>query len=181
MDVVRNSVRRSLKKSLQRCSQELGLSHALSQRILKKDLKLFPYRICIKYKLTPVDMEFLVSVKIIIILMGCIYFETPCAYCIQVEHGSGGSFFGRREVVLVIDDDQYMAVLITNTSLSKTNQKTTNIYFKFNVWNSVPFIRMIGEKIDMKIICVIVNNKMENFILKNCLHCKTIFQHNNFT
>ena len=53
---------RSPKKSPRRRSQELSLSHASLQRILNKDLQLYPYRIQIKHKLTPTDMEFLVSV-----------------------------------------------------------------------------------------------------------------------
>ena len=36
--------------------------HASLQRILKKDLQLYPYRIQIKHKLTPANNEFLVSV-----------------------------------------------------------------------------------------------------------------------
>ena len=57
VDVVRDSVGRGPKKSLRRHSQEFGLSRASLQRILKKDLQLYPYRIKIKYKLTSVDME----------------------------------------------------------------------------------------------------------------------------
>ena len=62
VDPVKDSVGMSLKKSLQRHFQKLGLSRALLQRILKKDLQLYPYRIQIKHKLSPADMEFLVSV-----------------------------------------------------------------------------------------------------------------------
>ena len=62
VDTVRDSVWQSPKKSLWRHSQELGLSRASLQRILKKDLHLYPDRIQIKHKLTPTDMEFLVSV-----------------------------------------------------------------------------------------------------------------------
>ena len=57
VDAVRDSVGRGLKKSLRRRSQELGLSRASLQRILKKDLQLYPYRIQIKHKLTPEDVE----------------------------------------------------------------------------------------------------------------------------
>ena len=51
-DAVRDSVRRSLTKSLPRCFQELDLSRASLQRILKKDLQLYLYKIQIKHKLT---------------------------------------------------------------------------------------------------------------------------------
>ena len=57
VDAVRDSVGRSPKKSLRRCSEELGLSCASLQRILKKDLLLYQYRIQIKHKLTPADIE----------------------------------------------------------------------------------------------------------------------------
>ena len=61
-DYMRDSFGRSPKKFLQRRSKQLGLLCASLQRILKKDLKLYPYRIQIKQNLTPADMEFLVSV-----------------------------------------------------------------------------------------------------------------------
>ena len=57
VDAVRVSVGGSPKKSLQRHSQELGFSRTSFQRILKKDLPLYPYRIQIKHKFTPADME----------------------------------------------------------------------------------------------------------------------------
>ena len=57
MDAMRDSVGRSQKKSIRRHSQELGLSRASVQRIMVKDLQLYPYRIQIKHKLTPADME----------------------------------------------------------------------------------------------------------------------------
>ena len=57
VDAVRDSVGRSPKKSIRRRSQELGLSRASVQRIMVKDLQLYPYRIQIKHKLTPADME----------------------------------------------------------------------------------------------------------------------------
>ena len=53
IDAVRHSIRRRLKKSLRRRSQELGLSRASLQRILKKDIQLYPYTIQINHKLTP--------------------------------------------------------------------------------------------------------------------------------
>ena len=59
VDVVRDSVRRSLKKSLQRCSQELGLSHVSLQRIFSCTYSESRSNI---NKLTPADMEFLISV-----------------------------------------------------------------------------------------------------------------------
>ena len=62
MDVERDPVGRSLKKSLWRRSLELGLSCASLQKILKKFLQLYPYRIQIKCKLAPDGIEFLVSV-----------------------------------------------------------------------------------------------------------------------
>ena len=62
VDAVRDSVEKNLKKTLRRRSQELRLSRASLQRILKKDLQLYLYRIQNKHKLTPNDMEFLVSV-----------------------------------------------------------------------------------------------------------------------
>ena len=62
MDAVRDSVGRNLKMSLRRRSHEHGLSRSSSQRILKKNLQLYPYRIQLNYKVTPKDMEFLVSV-----------------------------------------------------------------------------------------------------------------------
>ena len=51
VDAVRDSVKRSPKKSPRRPSQELDLSRASLQRILKKDLQQYPYRIQIKHKL----------------------------------------------------------------------------------------------------------------------------------
>ena len=62
VDSVRDSVGKSSKKSLRRRSQELSISRASLQRILKDELQLYPYRIQIKHKLTPADIEFLVSV-----------------------------------------------------------------------------------------------------------------------
>ena len=62
VDAVRDSAGSSSKTSLRRHSQELGLSRASLQRILKNDLLQYPYRIQIKHKLTPADMEFFVSV-----------------------------------------------------------------------------------------------------------------------
>ena len=62
VDAVRDSVKRSPKKSPRRRSQELILSRTSLQRILKKDLQLYPYRIQIKNKLKLADMEILVSV-----------------------------------------------------------------------------------------------------------------------
>ena len=62
MDAVTDSAGGSAEKSLRRRPQELGLSRASLQIILKKDLQLYPYRIQIKHKLSPVHMEFLVSV-----------------------------------------------------------------------------------------------------------------------
>ena len=59
---MRDSAARSSKKCFQRRSQELCLSHAPLQKILKKDLQLYSYRIQIKHKLTPGDKEFLFSV-----------------------------------------------------------------------------------------------------------------------
>ena len=56
VNAVRDSVRRSPKTSIRRHSQELGLSCATVQRILIKDLQLYPYWIQIKHKLTPADM-----------------------------------------------------------------------------------------------------------------------------
>lgn len=55
--VVRDSVGRSPKKSLRRRSQELGISKSSLQRILIKDLQLYPYRIQVKQKLTDADKE----------------------------------------------------------------------------------------------------------------------------
>ena len=57
VDAVRDSVGRSPKKFLQRSSQELGLLCTPLQRILKKNLQLYPYRIQIKHKLTTADTE----------------------------------------------------------------------------------------------------------------------------
>ena len=62
VDAASESAGRSPKKFIWRRSQELGLSRASSQRIWKKDLQRYPYKIQIKYKLTPANMEFLVSV-----------------------------------------------------------------------------------------------------------------------
>ena len=56
-DAVGDSVGRNQKKVPRRHSQELGLSCASLQRILKKKIQLYPYRIQIKHKLTPADME----------------------------------------------------------------------------------------------------------------------------
>jgi hypothetical protein len=54
---VRDSVGRSPKKSIRRRSQDLGLTRMAVQRILIKDLHLYPYWIQIKHKLTPADKE----------------------------------------------------------------------------------------------------------------------------
>ncbi|KAK7112966.1 hypothetical protein V1264_012336 [Littorina saxatilis] len=51
VNAVRDSVGRSPKKSIRRRSQELGISRSSVQRILIKDLHLYPYRIQIKHKL----------------------------------------------------------------------------------------------------------------------------------
>ena len=56
VNAVRDSVARSLKKSIRRQSQELGLSRASVQRIMIKDVQLYPYKIHIKHRLTPADM-----------------------------------------------------------------------------------------------------------------------------
>ena len=56
VNAVRDSVARSPKKSIRRRNQEMGLSRASVQRIMIKDLQLYPYRIQIKHKLTPADM-----------------------------------------------------------------------------------------------------------------------------
>ena len=56
-DAVRDSVGRSSKKSLRKRSQELSLPRASFQRIIKKNLHLYLYRIKIKHKLTPADMK----------------------------------------------------------------------------------------------------------------------------
>ena len=61
VNVVRDSVRNSLKSPFKDVPKIFGLSHASLHRMLKKDLQLYPYRIQIKNKLTPADMEFLVS------------------------------------------------------------------------------------------------------------------------
>ena len=50
------------KSPFERHSQEFGLSRASLQRILKKYLQLYPYRIQIKHNLKSADMKFLVSV-----------------------------------------------------------------------------------------------------------------------
>ena len=62
VDALRASAEWRPKKSLRRRFQELVLSRASLQRILKKNLQLYPHRIQIKHKLTSADMEFLVSV-----------------------------------------------------------------------------------------------------------------------
>ena len=49
------SAAQSLKKSCQRHFQELGLTRIGTVRILKLDLKLFPYHIQVKQKLTAQD------------------------------------------------------------------------------------------------------------------------------
>ena len=78
VNAVRDSIGRSLKKSFRRRSLEPGLSHASLQRILMKDFLLYPYRIQNKYKLTPANMEFLVSVINHYHINGLHQFETPC-------------------------------------------------------------------------------------------------------
>ena len=55
IEALRTSVGRSPKKSIRRRSQELGISYASVQRIFNVDLRLYPYRIQIKYNLTPGD------------------------------------------------------------------------------------------------------------------------------
>ena len=45
------------KKSCRQCSQELGLSRMSTVRILKLDLKIFPYHIQVKQKLTVHDEQ----------------------------------------------------------------------------------------------------------------------------
>ena len=57
IDAVRHSVTQSPKKSSRRRSQELGLSRSSIRRILKLDLKLFPYHIQVKHKLTAEDQR----------------------------------------------------------------------------------------------------------------------------
>ena len=57
VDRVRASVQQSPKKSLRRRSQELGISVASLQRILRKDLTKFPYKISICHKLTDTDKQ----------------------------------------------------------------------------------------------------------------------------
>lgn len=54
---VQESVGRSPKKSLRKRAQELRLKKSSVQKILIKDLHLYPYRIQIKQKLTPADKE----------------------------------------------------------------------------------------------------------------------------
>lgn len=56
VNAVRDSVARSPKKSIRRRSKALGLSRAWVQRIMIKDLQLYPYRIQIEHKLTAADM-----------------------------------------------------------------------------------------------------------------------------
>ena len=55
IEAVRLSAVQSPKKSCRRRSQELGLSRMGTVRILKLDLKLFPYQIQVKQKLTAQD------------------------------------------------------------------------------------------------------------------------------
>ena len=57
VDAVKDSVGRNPKKSLRWGFKELGLSRALLQRILKKELQLYPYRIQIKHKLTSANRK----------------------------------------------------------------------------------------------------------------------------
>ena len=57
IDAVRESVVASPKKSHGRRSQELGLSPASTLRIMDKELKLFPYVISTRHKLTDNDRE----------------------------------------------------------------------------------------------------------------------------
>ncbi len=57
IDAVRDSVARSPKKSLRRRSQDLGIPRESMRRILLKDLRLYPYRIQVKHKLTQADMD----------------------------------------------------------------------------------------------------------------------------
>ena len=58
VDVLRDSDRRSPKRFLRRCYQEFGLSCVAFQKILKRDLWLYPYKIQIKHKLTPADINY---------------------------------------------------------------------------------------------------------------------------
>ena len=62
MNAVKDSVGMSPKQSLRRRFHELGFSHESLQSILNKDLQLYSYKIKIKDKLTPADMEKNVSV-----------------------------------------------------------------------------------------------------------------------
>ena len=57
IEAVRLSATRSPKKSCRRRSQELSLSRMSIVRILKLDLKLFPYHIQVKHKLTTQDQR----------------------------------------------------------------------------------------------------------------------------
>ena len=57
VDRVRASVQQSPKKSLRRRSQELGISVTGLQRMLRKDLNNFPYKISTCQKLTDTDKQ----------------------------------------------------------------------------------------------------------------------------
>ena len=56
-DRVRASVQQSPKKSLRHMSQELGISVTSLQRMLRKDLNNFPYKISTCHKLTDTDKQ----------------------------------------------------------------------------------------------------------------------------
>uniref|UniRef100_UPI0035900534 HUWE1-associated protein modifying stress responses 1 isoform X1 n=1 Tax=Myxine glutinosa TaxID=7769 RepID=UPI0035900534 len=57
IDAVRDSAVDSPKKSHRRCSQDLGIKPTSVWRILTKELKLFPYIISIRHKLSQDDMR----------------------------------------------------------------------------------------------------------------------------
>ena len=57
VDRVRASVQQSPKKSLRHSSQELGISVTSLQRMLRKDLNKFPYKISTCHKLTDTDKQ----------------------------------------------------------------------------------------------------------------------------
>ena len=57
IDRVRASVQQSSKKSLRRRSQKLGISVTSLQRMLRKDLSKFPYKISTCHKLTDTDKQ----------------------------------------------------------------------------------------------------------------------------
>ena len=57
VDRVRASVQQSQKKSLRHMSQELGISVTSLQRMLRKDLTKFPYKITTCHKLADIDKQ----------------------------------------------------------------------------------------------------------------------------